>query len=174
MRLNVSALIRRILIGFKKDREQRRTTISLYLNIFLIAIRKFLKSTVFFGVIVSVTYWLGYLVFSLSPAISLKLSIWEIYSDDARQCAAGAALMLLVAAAVLYLNRLHTLGAFVETYESNPVFEDLSEGEYNQLAKLIDAEEILVLERERLIDQENQAPGTESPRAENHTPHYTA
>ena len=170
----MSAFIRRILVGFKKDREQRRTTLSLYFNIFLIAIRKFLKSTVFFGVIVSVTYWLGYLVFSLSPAISLKLSIWEIYSDDARQCAAGVALILLVVAAVLYLNRLHTLGAFVEAYESKPVFADLNEGDYNQLAKLIDAEEVLVLEREREIDQDKQGSGSTGSPAENPTPHHPA
>lgn len=149
----MSAFIRRVLIGFQKDREQRRTTLSIFLNIFLIWLRKTLKNLVFFGVILSVTYWLGFLVFSFSPTISLKLTIWGIYSEDARQCAAVGALGLLVAALSLYLNRLHTLGLFVESYGESNAFDSLGERDYENLAKLIDAEEMLVVERERLIDQ---------------------
>jgi hypothetical protein len=155
----VSTLIRRILVGFKKDREQRQTTLSLYLNIFLIWLMRSLKTMVFFGVILSVTYWLGFLVFSFSPAISLKLTIWGIYSEDSRQFAAAGALALLMAATSLYINRLHTLGKFVETYGESSAFDGFGERDYQSLAKLIDAEEVLVLEREKLIDQarENQS-----------------
>jgi ABC-type multidrug transport system fused ATPase/permease subunit len=145
-------------MGFKKDREQRQTTMSLYLNIFLIWLRKSVKNIVFFGVILSVTYWLGFLVFSFSPTISLKLTIWGIYSDEARKAAAVGALALLIAATALYLNRLHTLGRFVETYGESSAFDGLGERDYQSLAKLIDAEELLILEREKLIDQATAKP----------------
>ena len=154
----MSAFIRRVLVGFKMDREQRQTTMSLYLNIFLIWFRKSIKNVVFFGVILSVTYWLGFLVFSFSPTISLKMTIWGIYSEDSRQLAAIGALGLLIAASALYLNRLHTLGRFVEAYGDSSILDSLQEKDFESLAKLIDAEEVLVLEREKMIDQAREKP----------------
>lgn len=149
----MGTFIRRVLVGFKKDREQRQTTISLYLNLFLIGLRKSLKNLVFFGVVLSVTYWLGFIVYNFSTPISVKFEIWGIYSLQSRTCAAWAALGLLLAALVLYMNRLHTLGKFVETFGDNGAFDSFSQNQYDTVAKLIDAEELMVVEREKMLDQ---------------------
>lgn len=148
----MNTFIRRVLVGFNRDREDSRTTLSLYFNIFLIALRKTLKNLTFFGVILSVAYWLGYLVFSTSPAVSLRLEIWGIYSPEAKGWAAIGALVVMSFAAILYLNRLYMLGKFVEEMHDD-YGQGVNASHMAPLAKLIEAEEDFVQRREDLLDQ---------------------
>ena len=151
----MNTFIRRVLIGFSRDREDSRTTLSLYFNILLIALRKTLKNLTFFGVILSVAYWLGYLAFSTSPAISLRLEIWGIYSPEARDAAAIAALVVMSCAAILYLNRLYMLGKFAEEVDDD-YGRGVNASHMAPIAKLIEAEEDFVQRREDLFDQANK------------------
>lgn len=151
----MNTFIRRVLVGFSRDREDSRTTLSLYFNILLIALRKTLKNLTFFGVIVSVAYWLGYMTFSLSPAISLKLQLWGIYSPDARDWAAKGALLVITCAGVLYLNRLYMLGKFAEEM-GDELGRGVNASHLIPIAKLIEAEEEFVQRREDLFDQANK------------------
>lgn len=151
----MKTFLRRVLIGFTKDREDSRTTLSLYFNILLIALRKTLKNLTFFGVILSVAYWLGYLTFGMSPAISLKLEICGVYSPQAREIAAITALVVMSCAAFLYLNRLYMLGKFAEEM-GDDYGRGVNASHLAPLAKLMEAEEDFAQRREDLFDQANK------------------
>lgn len=118
--------IRRMSIGFRKDREELSLTISVYLNMVLIAMRGFLKNAVMIGIIGSIVYWLGYLTMSLSPNSMLTSSIWMIYTEGDRNLAAQLSLGTVLAGAFLYAFRIYEIGRFVEKryIEEDILFSD--------------------------------------------------
>lgn len=151
----METFIRRVLLGFNRDREDSRTTISLYLNIFLIAARKTLRNLTFSGVVMSVAYWLGYVTLANSPAVGTKLAAWGVYSPDSRDIAAKLALIVLCCAGVLYVNRLYMLGKFAEETDDD-LGVGLNASHLVPMAKIMRAEEEIVQRREGLYDQANK------------------
>lgn len=136
----MNTLIRRITLGFRKDREEMSLTISMYLNILSMFLKRALSNFVMMGIAFSVFYWLAFVVFSLSPMDTVGSKFWLLYTDEYRQIAAKFAILIVFAGASLYMTRVYQVGKFMER---RYIEEDIlfSEAQMRNLEKMLNEKE---------------------------------
>jgi hypothetical protein len=110
----MKTVIRRIFLGFNRDREEISLTISIYLNILSMFMRSCLSRLVMIGIAFSVFYWLAFVVLSLSPSGLVGSRIWLLYADEYRIMAAYFALIIVFVGFGLYMLRIYQMGKFIE------------------------------------------------------------
>lgn len=136
----MNTFIRRITLGLRKDREEMSLTITMYLNILSMFLKRCLSNFVMLGVALSVFYWLAFVVFSLSPADTVGSKFWLLYTDEYRMIGAKFAIMVVISGAILYLMRIYQIGKFMER---RYIDEDIlfSEAQMRNLEQMLKDEE---------------------------------
>jgi len=110
----MNTFIRRITLGLRKDREEMSLTITMYLNILSMFLKRCLSNFVMGAIALSVLYWLAFAVLSLSPMDNIGSKLWLIYTDENRILAAKFAILTVFSGALLYLIRVYQVGKFIE------------------------------------------------------------